>query len=84
MWLHVDGSWGASLLLSPKHRVLLSGVEQADSVGWNAHKMLGLPSQCAAFVSRHPGGWGRKMILHNPAMMQCKAWQCLAVCDCAG
>jgi glutamate/tyrosine decarboxylase-like PLP-dependent enzyme len=56
MWLHVDGSWGASLLLSPKHRALLCGIEQANSVGWNAHKMLGLPSQCAAFVSRHPGG----------------------------
>jgi glutamate/tyrosine decarboxylase-like PLP-dependent enzyme len=55
MWLHVDGSWGAALLLSPKHRHLLAGIEQADSVGWNAHKMLGLPSQCAAFVSRHPG-----------------------------
>lgn len=70
MWLHVDGSWGASLLLSPRHRGLLAGIEQADSVGWNAHKMLGLPSQCAAFISRHPGVLQDTNATHAPYLFQ--------------
>ncbi|KAI8476544.1 MAG: pyridoxal phosphate-dependent transferase [Monoraphidium minutum] len=55
IWLHVDGCWGASLLLSRKHRHHLAGIEGADSVAWNAHKMMGLPLSCAAFMTRHKG-----------------------------
>lgn len=40
LWLHVDGAHGASALLSPAHRGLLSGVERADSLAWDAHKWL--------------------------------------------
>ncbi|GBF91842.1 glutamate decarboxylase [Raphidocelis subcapitata] len=55
LWLHVDGCWGASLLLSRKHRHVLAGLERADSVAWNAHKMMGVPLACSAFLTRHRG-----------------------------
>jgi L-2,4-diaminobutyrate decarboxylase len=53
-WLHVDGAHGASLALSrvPARRALLAGVERADSVVWDAHKMLGMPALVTAVLFR--------------------------------
>jgi len=53
LWLHVDGSWGGSALLSPRHRGLLDGSARADSLAWDAHKMLGATLSCSAFLTRH-------------------------------
>lgn len=55
IWLHVDAAHGASALLSPKHRRLLAGVERADSLIWDAHKMLRTSSLCAAVLMRREG-----------------------------
>jgi len=52
IWLHVDGAHGASALLSETHRRLLRGVENADSLVWDAHKMLRTPTLCAAVLVR--------------------------------
>lgn len=54
MWFHVDGSYGGSLLLT-RHKDLLKGIEHADSVAWNPHKMLGVPFHCPALITRHKG-----------------------------
>jgi L-2,4-diaminobutyrate decarboxylase len=53
IWFHVDGAHGASALLSQKHRHLLKGIEKADSVTWDAHKMLRVPVLCAALLVRN-------------------------------
>ena len=55
MWLHVDGAYGGSTLLSPTHRHLLSGIERADSLTWCPHKMMGLPLACSALLVRRDG-----------------------------
>ena len=52
IWLHVDGAHGASALVSPTHRHLLDGIELADSLTWDAHKMLRAPTLCAALLVR--------------------------------
>jgi L-2,4-diaminobutyrate decarboxylase len=52
IWFHVDAAHGAPALLSPEHRVLLRGIEQADSVIWDAHKMMRTPSLAAAVLLR--------------------------------
>ncbi len=52
IWLHVDGAHGASALISERHRSLLDGVELADSLVWDAHKMLRAPTLCAAVLVR--------------------------------
>lgn len=51
VWLHVDGAHGASFLCSEALRPLLRGIERADSVAWDPHKMMFLPiSTGAVFV----------------------------------
>ncbi|XP_076158839.1 glutamate decarboxylase 1b [Alosa pseudoharengus] len=55
LWLHVDGAWGGGLLMSRKHRHKLNGVERANSVTWNPHKMMGVPLQCSAILVREKG-----------------------------
>jgi L-2,4-diaminobutyrate decarboxylase len=52
IWLHADAAHGASALLSPRHRAPLAGLELADSVVWDAHKMLRTSSLCAAVLVR--------------------------------
>lgn len=52
LWFHVDGAHGASALLSNKHRHLLKGVDLADSLIWDAHKLMRTPVLCAALLVR--------------------------------
>ena len=52
VWLHVDGAHGATALLSAVYRHRLDGVELADSLTWDAHKMMRTPSVCAALLVR--------------------------------
>jgi L-2,4-diaminobutyrate decarboxylase len=52
LWLHVDGAHGAALALSPRHRPLLAGIERADSVVWDAHKMMLTPGLVTAVLFR--------------------------------
>jgi len=42
-WLHVDAAHGGSALFSAAHRERLRGIERADSVAWDPHKMMLLP-----------------------------------------
>lgn len=50
VWLHVDAAHGGAALMSRRHRGLLAGIERADSVVWDAHKMLFVPALCAAVL----------------------------------
>ena len=52
LWLHVDGAHGAAAALSPKHRGLVAGIGRADSVVWDAHKMLLIPALVTAVLFR--------------------------------
>jgi L-2,4-diaminobutyrate decarboxylase len=52
VWLHVDAAHGGSAALSQRHRQLLDGIHLADSVAWDAHKMLFVPALCAFVLYR--------------------------------
>ncbi|MDP6870290.1 MAG: pyridoxal-dependent decarboxylase [Candidatus Poseidoniaceae archaeon] len=54
LWLHVDAAWGGSCLFSSKYRILMDGIEMADSICWDAHKMMGIPLICSAFLIKQP------------------------------
>jgi len=55
LWLHVDGAFGGSALLSNRHNSLLAGSELADSFSWDAHKMMGVPVPCSVILMRNSG-----------------------------
>ena len=50
LWFHVDGAHGASALISNKEKYLLKGVERANSLVWDTHKMLRTSTLCAAVL----------------------------------
>ncbi|HAM10875.1 MAG: hypothetical protein A2X05_18790 [Bacteroidetes bacterium GWE2_41_25] len=50
VWLHADGSFGGSLILSEKHRHLMKGIEKTDSFAWNPHKLMNIPLICSALL----------------------------------
>ena len=52
LWFHVDGAHGASALLHPDESRRLSGVAMADSLVWDAHKLLQTSALCAAVLFR--------------------------------
>lgn len=53
MWMHVDGAFGASALLSERQRKLLAGVENSDSLSWDAHKGLMQTYGCSVVLVRN-------------------------------
>lgn len=55
VWLHVDGAFGGTMLLSERWRHLLDGIGRADSMTWDAHKMMGVPLTCSVILVRKPG-----------------------------
>ena len=55
VWLHVDAAHGGAACLSAKHGHLVRGLEQADSVVCDAHKMMFMPALCAMVFYRNRG-----------------------------
>ncbi len=50
LWLHIDGAHGASMILSEKYKHVLKGIERADSVVWDQHKMMLMPATVTAVL----------------------------------
>jgi len=64
LWLHADGAHGAAALLSDKHRGHLKGIEHADSVVWDAHKMMMLPALATGVLFKN-GKMSRQTFSQN-------------------
>ncbi|HVE73224.1 MAG TPA: aminotransferase class I/II-fold pyridoxal phosphate-dependent enzyme [Thermoanaerobaculia bacterium] len=58
-WLHVDAAHGASVLLSEPLRRLVVGLERADSLSWDPHKMMFMPLSLGTILVRD-GRWLRR------------------------
>jgi glutamate/tyrosine decarboxylase-like PLP-dependent enzyme len=52
LWFHVDGAFGALARLSPKLRVLVEGIEEADSLAFELHKWMYLPFEVGCVLVR--------------------------------
>lgn len=53
VWLHVDAAHGGAAMFSTKYRSLLNGLDQAETVVWDAHKMMYVPALSAFLLYRH-------------------------------
>jgi len=52
LWLHVDAAYGGALILSDRHGGTLAGIELADSVAVDFHKLFYQPISCSTFLVR--------------------------------
>lgn len=53
LWFHVDGSWGGSVIFNEEIRkTRLKGVERANSIAVNPHKMIGTPVTCSFLLGK--------------------------------
>lgn len=53
-YFHVDAAWGGSVLLVDRYRYLFKGIENADSVTFDAHKLLYSPLSMGMILFRNP------------------------------
>ncbi|HET7323095.1 MAG TPA: aspartate aminotransferase family protein [Halococcus sp.] len=51
LWFHVDAAYGGALALTD-HNALLDGIERADSIAVDFHKLFYQPISCGAFLLR--------------------------------
>ena len=52
LWMHVDGSWGGSIVFSEKQRHKLKGIERADSIAICPHKMMNVALTCSLLLGK--------------------------------
>lgn len=55
LWLHVDAAHGGGVALSHAHRHKLAGIERADSIVWDAHKLMMMPALVTAVLFKRGG-----------------------------
>ena len=68
LWLHVDGAYGGSAIFSNQHRMLLCGIEQADSITIDPHKWMAMPLAAGVILTRHPEMLERAFAVAAPYM----------------
>ena len=52
LWFHVDGAHGASALFSSRRKGRMKGVDIADSLSWDPHKMMLMPLAAGMLLVR--------------------------------
>ena len=53
LWFHVDGAHGSAQVFSERNKAPLKGMEMADSVAMDFHKMLSVPALCTGLFYRN-------------------------------
>jgi L-2,4-diaminobutyrate decarboxylase len=74
LWLHVDAAHGGSVALSPTHRGKLRGIERADSVVWDAHKLMMMPALVTAVLFRREADAYRAFAQHASYLFDTDNW----------
>ena len=72
LWLHVDAAMAGSAMILPECRRMWQGVEEADSLVFNAHKWLGVAFDCSVYYVRDPQHLVRVMST-NPSYLRTAA-----------
>ncbi|BCL69374.1 aminotransferase class III [Vibrio nigripulchritudo] len=62
LWMHVDGAYGGALILS-SHKARLSGIERADSVSVDFHKLFYQTISCGSLLVKDKANF--KFLLHH-------------------
>ena len=59
IWFHVDAAYGGGAILSSKHKNNLIGIENSDSITFDAHKWMSVPMGTSVFLTSKPDILGR-------------------------
>ena len=62
-WSHIDGAYGSALMLSKKHKTRLQGIESADSVSVDFHKLFYQTISCGALLIKNKANFNT--LLHH-------------------
>lgn len=62
LWMHVDGAYGGALILS-SHKARLSGIEKADSLSVDFHKLFYQTISCGSLLVKDKANF--KYLLHH-------------------
>ena len=81
LWMHVDGAYGASILVSKTRRGLLKGIERSHSLSWDAHKWLMQTYGCSAVLVRDPQSLARSFAVHPEYLKDVSAGENVNVWD---
>lgn len=73
MWMHVDGAFGASALVSPRYRKSLAGIELSDSLSWDAHKWLMQTFACSVVLVRNQSHLANSFAAHPEYLKDAQA-----------
>jgi glutamate/tyrosine decarboxylase-like PLP-dependent enzyme len=72
LWHHIDGAWGGGVMFSKKYKHLLGGAGEADSLTFDAHKLMGSGLITSFFLTKHENalvdsnsGGGSQYIFHE-------------------
>ncbi|HMC30760.1 MAG TPA: aminotransferase class V-fold PLP-dependent enzyme [Candidatus Angelobacter sp.] len=68
LWLHVDGAYGAAAIFSDRHRDVVRGIEQADSITIDPHKWLAMPFAAGVVLTSHPKALEQAFATSTPYM----------------
>lgn len=69
LWLHVDGAFGALAWLCPEQRGALAGLSEADSLAFDLHKWLYLPSDVSCVLVRRARGLAEAFTTRAPYLV---------------
>jgi aromatic-L-amino-acid decarboxylase len=69
IWFHVDAAMAGAAMILPECRWMWQGVEEADSLVFNAHKWLGVAFDCSLYYVRDSEHLVRVMST-NPSYLQ--------------
>ena len=62
-WSHIDGAYGGALMLSKTHKSRLQGIESADSVSVDFHKLFYQTISCGALLIKNKANFNT--LLHH-------------------
>ncbi|OYD06472.1 pyridoxal phosphate-dependent decarboxylase family protein [Paludifilum halophilum] len=59
LWFHVDAAYGGALALSDRYSHRLAGMDHADSIAVDFHKLFYQPISCGAFLTKESAPFDR-------------------------
>lgn len=59
IWFHVDAAYGGACVLSKKLKSNLKGIENSDSITFDAHKWMSVPMGTSVFLTSHSAILGK-------------------------